>query len=308
MSDARKGEAAPPAASRTPIDERLQQSLDRALYAGGSPRAQTLRNFLNGVWLGEPLHAIATDIPTGAWSLTAFCDLLEAVSGNPQFGFAADLCLGVGLAGAAAAAATGLADWSDVDPPARRTGMYHGLLNLGAIGLYTTSLVFRRKKQRGKGRLCAIAGFSALIAASRLGGDMVYQHRIGVDRTSGEEFPEKFTAVLPESRLPENTLIRAEFKGTPIVLVRREERIFALSGTCSHAGAPLAEGKLKDNSVVCPWHSSRFCLESGRVLDGPAVHPQPCLEARAHYGQIEVRKMPQRPRRPKTEGEGAAHD
>jgi nitrite reductase/ring-hydroxylating ferredoxin subunit len=31
-------------------------------------------------------------------------------------------------------------------------------------------------------------------------------------------------------------------------------------------------------------------LEDGRVMDGPAVHPQPCLEVRARNGQIEVRK------------------
>lgn len=290
MSDASQGEAASPTASRPPIDERIQKTLDRALYASGYPRAQNVRNFLNGVWLGEPLHAILTDIPTGAWSLTALCDLLEVAAGDERFGFAADLCLTVGLAGAAAAAASGLADWSDVDPPARRTGLYHGLLNLSAMGLYTASLVLRRRKLRGKGRLCAAAGFCAMTVASRLGGDMVYKHRIGVDRTSGEEFPEKFTAVLAASRLPEDTLVRADYKGAAIVLVRRGERILAISGTCSHAGAPLIEGKLKDNSVVCPWHSSRFCLETGKVLDGPAVHPQPCLEAREHYGQIEVRR------------------
>jgi len=43
------------------------------------------------------------------------------------------------------------------------------------------------------------------------------------------------------------------------------------------------------HSVKCPWHGSRFALEDGRVLDRPAVHPQPSLEARARNGQIEVR-------------------
>lgn len=45
-------------------DERLQKILDRALYADGSPEAQKLRNFLNGTWLGEPLHVVLTD-PSG---------------------------------------------------------------------------------------------------------------------------------------------------------------------------------------------------------------------------------------------------
>ena len=68
------------------------------------------------------------------------------------------------------------------------------------------------------------------------------------------------------------------------------------SGTLVNAlkgrGGPLSEGTLVGDSVVCPWHHSRFALEDGRVLDGPAVHPQPCLETRVRDGQIEVRKPP----------------
>jgi nitrite reductase/ring-hydroxylating ferredoxin subunit len=63
-----------------------------------------------------------------------------------------------------------------------------------------------------------------------------------------------------------------------------------MADTCSHFGASLSEGKLDGDSIVCPYHSSRFALEDGRVLDGPAVHRQPCLEVRARDGQIEVRK------------------
>jgi nitrite reductase/ring-hydroxylating ferredoxin subunit len=49
------------------------------------------------------------------------------------------------------------------------------------------------------------------------------------------------------------------------------------------------------DSIQCPWHRSRFALEDGRVLDGPAVHPQPCLETRVRNGRIEVRKAPCKP-------------
>jgi len=54
----------------------------------------------------------------------------------------------------------------------------------------------------------------------------------------------------------------------------------------------FSEGKLVGDSIVCPYHASRFALGDGRVLDGPAVHPQPCLEVRVANGQIEVRKLP----------------
>jgi nitrite reductase/ring-hydroxylating ferredoxin subunit len=118
----------------------------------------------------------------------------------------------------------------------------------------------------------------------------VYEHRVGVDRTAGETFPEKFTAVLPESKLPDNTPTRAMYQGTPILLVRRGERLYAMAETCSHFSGPLSEGKLDGDSIVCPYHASRFALEDGRVINGPAVHPQPCIDVRARDGQIEVRK------------------
>jgi nitrite reductase/ring-hydroxylating ferredoxin subunit len=86
-------------------------------------------------------------------------------------------------------------------------------------------------------------------------------------------------AVLPEPELKDDKPTRALYDCVPILLVRSGERIFALAETCSHFSGPLAEGKLIGKSIVCPYHNSRFSLEDGRVLDGPAVHPQPCLES-----------------------------
>ena len=87
-----------------------------------------------------------------------------------------------------------------------------------------------------------------------------------------------------------STPTRAIYDGVPILLVRRGQRIFAMAETCSHFSGPLSEGKLVENSIVCPYHASRFALDDGRVINGPAVHPQPCLQVRVRNGQIEVRK------------------
>jgi nitrite reductase/ring-hydroxylating ferredoxin subunit/uncharacterized membrane protein len=273
-----------------PIDEKIQKALDKALYANGNPFAQKARNFLNGTWLGEPLHAALTDVPIGAWTATMVFDALEMINSRHEFAVAADTSVAIGLAGAAGAAITGLTDWSDVDPPARRLGLIHGLLNIGATTLFATSLIMRKKKARNQGRGFAALGYALMTFSAHLGGKMVYQHRVGVDRTAGEKFPENFTAVLAESKLPDNTPTRAMYQGAPILLVRRGERLFAMAETCSHFSGPLSEGKLDGDSIECPYHASRFALEDGRVLNGPAVHPQPCLEVRARNGQIEVRK------------------
>src|SRR6266576_154360 len=214
---------------KKPVDERIQKPLDRSLYAGGRPSAQKIRNFLNGTWLGEPLHVVLKDVPIGAWTVAMVFDAFDSMASSSEFALAAEASIAIGILGAVGAAATGLTDWSDVDPPARKMG---------------------------------------------------YKHRVGVDRTDGLVFPENFTPVLPASELADDQPTRAMHNGVPILLVRRGQRLFAMAETCAHFSGPLSEGKLLDDSIVCPYHSSRFALEDGSVRDGPAVHPQPCLQVR----------------------------
>lgn len=273
-----------------PVDETVQRILDKALYAGGRPEAQKLRNFLNGTWLGEPLHVVLTDVPVGAWTTAMIFDLLGLILHRKELASAADISIGIGLAGAAGAAVTGATDWSDVDPPARRLGLVHGLLNLGGTAMFATSLVLRRKKSRRSGFIVSALGYAVMGYAAHLGGKLVYEHRVGVDRTDGQVLPDNFVGVLPEAQLAEDKPTRAMAQGVPILLVRRAGRLFAMADTCSHFGGPLSEGKLMDNCIECPYHASRFALEDGHVIDGPAVHPQPILDIRIRDGQIEVRK------------------
>ena len=275
-----------------PVDEKLQKLLDKALYGGGHPSAQKVRNFLNGTWLGEPLHVVLTDVPVGAWTVAMAFDALDLVLDRGEFARACESSIGIGLLAAAGAAVTGMTDWSDVDPPARRLGLIHGLLNLGGTALFATSLFLRKRKSRNAGRIVSVLGYAVMSYAAHLGGKLVYEHRVGVDRTDGQVFPEQFVAVLPETSLVDGKLTRVMYQGAPILLVRRGDRLFAMADTCSHFSGPLSEGKLEGDTVVCPYHFSRFALEDGRVLDGPAVHPQPCLEVRTQNGQIELRHAP----------------
>jgi nitrite reductase/ring-hydroxylating ferredoxin subunit/uncharacterized membrane protein len=281
-----------PAPVRQPVDDKLQKLLDKALYGGGHPSAQKIRNFLNGTWLGEPLHVVLTDVPIGAWTVAMAFDALDLVFNRREFVRTCETSIGIGLLAAAGAAVTGMTDWSDVGPPARRLGLIHGLLNLSGAALFAASLFLRKKKSRKTGRIVGVLGYAVMGYAAHLGGKLVYEHRVGVDRTDGQVFPEQFAAVLPETSLMDGKLTRAMYQGTPILLVRRGDRLFAMAETCSHFSGPLSEGKLEGDTVVCPYHFSRFALEDGRVLDGPAVHPQPCLEVRTRNGQIELRRAP----------------
>jgi nitrite reductase/ring-hydroxylating ferredoxin subunit/uncharacterized membrane protein len=270
-----------------PVEKTLQTAVHKAF--GKGPGGQKVKNFLHGVGIGHPLHVIITDVPIGSWTAAIICDSLELVTGNEALGDAADYCIGIGLAGAAGAAITGLTDWSDVDGPARRVGLVHAALNIAGVALQTSSLVARRKS-RAKGKGLSALGFLASAAAAWFGGELVYEQRIGVDRTAGQNFPSDWVAVLPETALVENQPRRVEHEGVPIVVIRRNQTTFALPATCSHLGGPLDEGQFEGNTVQCPWHGSRFSLVDGTVVGGPAVHALPCLEARVRDGQVEVRK------------------
>ena len=270
-----------------PTEEGLQELLHKAFrFRGG----RQVKNFLHGTWIGHPLHVILTDIPIGAWTSAIAFDALDSMSERRQYSVAADTAVVLGLAGAVGAAAAGLTDWQDIDPPARRIGLVHGLLNVVSVALFGGSLLARRRGGRTTGRGLAALGYAVSVAAARLGGNLVYGQKIGVDHSAPEALPSAFTAVLAESDLPEGQPVRAKRKGAAILLVRRGEEVFALSETCSHLGGPLSEGKLEGDVIQCPWHGSRFSIRDGHVVDGPAVHPQPCLEARIKDGQIEVRR------------------
>jgi nitrite reductase/ring-hydroxylating ferredoxin subunit/uncharacterized membrane protein len=270
-----------------PAEEGLQNFIHKAFRFKGGRQA---KNFLHGTWIGHPLHVILTDIPIGAWTATIAFDALDAMGNRREYRVAADAALSVGLIGAVGAATTGLTDWQDVDPPARRVGLVHGLLNVASVVLFGSSLVARRNGDRNTGRSLAALGYAVSMAAGWLGGNLVYGQKVGVDHTASENLPEKFTPVLAESGLEDGKPVRAEHNGTPILLVRRGSHIYALAETCSHLGGPLSEGTLDGDVIQCPWHGSRFSIRDGHVVDGPAVHPQPCLEARVRSGQVEVRR------------------
>jgi nitrite reductase/ring-hydroxylating ferredoxin subunit/uncharacterized membrane protein len=271
-----------------PIADRLQPKIAGALDR--PPIGPRIANLMHGTWLGHPFHVVLTDVPIGSWTAAAVFDALEECTGRRTMAWAADGAIRIGLVGAAAAAVTGLADWSKIGGgQPRRIGLAHGILNTTAAACYVTSLCLRHNRSRNAGRQVSFLGLMLAGISAYLGGHLVYKEKIGVDHTADYLPPEDFVPVLSESELAENQLRRVDAGGMPVLLVRRGSRIYAIAETCAHLGGPLSEGKLEDTAVRCPWHGSCFSLEDGRVLNGPSAHAQPILDVRVRDGQIEVR-------------------
>lgn len=269
--------------------EAVQPVITRAFQAGGRS-GQQVKNFLHGTWLGHPLHPALTDIPLGAWTAAAVLDTMDAADPHGGYTKGADAAITIGLVGALGAAATGITDWQSTYGRGRQIGMAHALLNGTATLLYGASFVLRRRRSRGIARGLSFLGYAISGLSAYLGGHLVSGEQIGVDHTAAQEMPEDFVTVMAEKDLIDNRPTKVIAGNVPVLLVRRHGRICAMAETCSHLGGPLSEGEIIDGTIRCPWHSSRFDLETGQVVDGPATFPQPCFETRVHHGRIEVRE------------------
>lgn len=62
----------------------------------------------------------------------------------------------------------------------------------------------------------------------------------------------------------ETKMVRAGKK--EILVVKQDERFYAIDGWCSHMGAPLDGGQVGDKTIRCRVHGAVFDLETGKVL------------------------------------------
>lgn len=265
-----------------PVGDALQGAVQRAVQNGGEG-AVAVKDALHGRWLGHPLHPALVALPLGAWTTTVVLDLAGMESG-------ADLSLGLGIMGALSSAAAGLADWSETTGQDRRMGTAHALLNTAGLAMNVWSLVLRRRGARARGVALSTLAYGLGTVSAFLGGELAYSRGIGVDHTAWDEGPSDFIPVLDADRLAEGTPVRADAGGTPVVLVKRGEHMYALDATCPHMGGPLDEGKVDGDTIQCPWHGSAFCLADGSVRRGPAVEPAKRFDVRLHDGKVEVRR------------------
>jgi len=258
-----------------PVSEPVQE----AVQAVPKP----IRDLLDGVWFGNPLHPALTDVPIGAWTAAFALDLVGSE--------AADGALSVGILGALPAALTGLNDWSHLKDDARRIGTVHALLNTAGLSLNVLSLAARRGGHRGLGRMLSGVAYAGTLVSAHLGGHLSFGLGVRVNRTAFESPRERYAPVCEESDLNGGKLVGVELEGESVVVSRAEEsgEVCAIAATCSHLGGPLDQGKRDGDTVVCPWHGSRFDLCTGEVQGGPAVYPQPRYEARVRAGKVEIR-------------------
>jgi len=199
----------------------------------------SIRDLLNGRWLGHPIHAVLTDAPIGILFLVIVFDVLGMAD-------AAWWTLVIGILAMLGAALAGFADYAETDGRARDRGTLHSSLMLLALVLFLVSLVLRPGLGSGAPVSAAAVALSLVAwlivaAGGFVGGDIVYVFGNMVDHHAFRGGGTKWLALDPaeteaDGSIPEGRPIKARLGVNALVLVRNGDAILALHDTCAHAG------------------------------------------------------------------------
>jgi len=102
------------------------------------------------------------------------------------------------------------------------------------------------------------------------------------------------------SQIPDGGSLAGQVDGGAVLLARSGGEWFAIGATCSHYGAPLADGLIVGDTVRCPWHHACFSLRTGQALRPPALRDLDRWTVEERGGKVYVTgKAPAVTRRPR---------
>lgn len=95
-------------------------------------------------------------------------------------------------------------------------------------------------------------------------------------------------AVDPDD-LPDSGGVSVLVDGERVAIFRDGDEIHAVTDVCSHAGASLSDGGVRDGTVRCPRHGAPFDLSTGEALGYPATESVDVYETKVEDGVVYVR-------------------
>jgi nitrite reductase/ring-hydroxylating ferredoxin subunit len=83
----------------------------------------------------------------------------------------------------------------------------------------------------------------------------------------------KVAAKIDDINFNANGLAEIDIQGKIICIARHNNRVFACTQKCPHAGGSLAEGYIDVvGNLVCPLHKYKFSLKNGRNISGEGYY------------------------------------
>ena len=88
--------------------------------------------------------------------------------------------------------------------------------------------------------------------------------------------------------IPDGGLLAGKIGDLKGLLIRSGDTVHAVGGTCTHLGAPLAEGLVAAGEIRCPWHHACFDIATGEASKAPAFDPLPTWPVVIEKGRVRV--------------------
>ena len=88
--------------------------------------------------------------------------------------------------------------------------------------------------------------------------------------------------------LKDGEMKQATIDGTDVLVARVNGKFHALAAHCTHYGAPLADGVLNGERIVCPWHHACFNVTTGDREEPPALDALPCFDVKVDGENVVV--------------------
>ena len=90
------------------------------------------------------------------------------------------------------------------------------------------------------------------------------------------------------SELNDGEMKQLSIDGTEILLAKVNGKHHAVAAHCTHYGAPLVDGVLNGERIVCPWHHACFNVTTGDVEEPPALDALVSYEVKIEGDQVKV--------------------
>jgi uncharacterized membrane protein len=152
---------------------------------------------------GHAIHPILIVFPLGLLATAVIFDVIYLVTANRTWSLVAFWMIAAGLIGGLVAALFGLIDYFNIPTGtrAKRIGMYHGLVNLGAVLLFALSFMLRwsvpgdvaTNDPTTNALLCSFLGAALALLGGWFGGELVERLGVGVHPDADLNAPNSLT-------------------------------------------------------------------------------------------------------------------
>lgn len=92
-----------------------------------------------------------------------------------------------------------------------------------------------------------------------------------------------------ENALGEGEHVVVDVDGIDILVFKIDGQFYAIEDACSHDGAPIADGLIDGDQIICPRHGARFCIKTGAVTAPPAYEDIASFPVRVVDGRVQVK-------------------